>query len=161
MPRTRQGGARGGTPGTPYPNRQDLASQPSLPARVATGQTYGKAQSQLQAQRAVPMAPPRLALAPPGAANGAQVPASGPGAVPGISGPMPGAAGPLHRPTERPSEPVTAGAPVGPGPGPEAVPQGPTSPQNTNLSRMLAQIAQSSGSAAVSQLAQRASAAGQ
>lgn len=30
---------------------------------------------------------------------------------------------PLHAPTERPEEPVTAGAPFGAGPGPEALPQ--------------------------------------
>jgi hypothetical protein len=33
----------------------------------------------------------------------------------------PGAMGPLDRPTERPNEPVTAGSPFGPGPGPEAL----------------------------------------
>jgi len=164
MPRTRQGGQRGGTTGTPYPNRTDIGNQPNLPARVATGQTYGKAQSQLQAQQAVPMAPPRLALPTPGAGGGAIPPPgapTAPGVQPPVQGPLPGSLGALHRPTERPAEPVTAGAPVGPGPGPEAIPQGPTSPQNTNLSRMLAQVAQSSGSAAVSQLAQRAQAAGQ
>jgi hypothetical protein len=69
--------------------------------------------------------------------------------------------GDLHRPTERPSEPVTAGAPIGAGPGPEAIPQGPSSPANTNLSTMLGQLAQQSGSNAIAQLAQRAQAAGQ
>lgn len=33
---------------------------------------------------------------------------------------------PFDRPTERPMEPLTAGLPVGPGPGPEAVGMGPT-----------------------------------
>lgn len=164
MPRTRQGGDRSGTPGQAYPNRTDIQQQPSLPARAAPGQTYGKATQQLNAQKIVPMAPPRVVLPPPVA------PPSGPpgaapqlsaGAAPPSPGPAPGQLGDLHRPTERPNEPVTAGAPVGAGPGPEAIPQGPTSPQNTNLSRTLAQIAQSSHSQAVNQLAQRASAAGQ
>src|SRR5205823_1455053 len=144
MPRTRQGGDRGGTPGKIYPHRTDIANQPSLPARAATNQTYGRAQSQLQAQKTVPMAPPRLALpqpvAPPSGAGTAPVTGS-PGAVPILPPPVPGGAGDLHRPTERPDEPVTAGAPIGAGPGPEAIPQGPTNPVNTNLSRMLAQIA--------------------
>lgn len=163
MPRTRQGGSRNGNPGTSYPNRTDLGSQPSLPARAATNQTYGNAQSQLDAQRTVPMAPAPLSLPPPNPAGGPGSPSPQPGspAAPQQPGPLPGAAGDLHRPTERPGEPVTAGSPLGAGPGPEALPQGPTSPQNTNLSRMLAQIAQSSGSQAIQQLAQRAAAAGQ
>lgn len=164
MPRTRQGGDRSGTPGQNYPNRTDIQQMKSLPARAAPGQTYGKAQQQLQAQKIVPMAPPRLALPTPVSPSGpaGPAPAPSPGAGPLLSpGAAPGAAGDLHRPSERPQEPVTAGAPIGAGPGPEAIPQGPTSPTNTNLSRMLAQIAQSSGSQAVNQLAQRAAAAGQ
>lgn len=161
MPRTRQGGPRGGTPGQTYPNRTDIQAQPNLPARAATGQTYGKAQSQLEAQAAVPMAPPRLALpqAPTTAQGG--MPVSG-GAPPQISqGPAPGALD-LHRPTERPGEPVTAGAPVGAGPGPEALPPGPSNPVvNNNLSSLLASIADSTGSDAVRALAQHAQAAGQ
>src|SRR5205823_10213906 len=110
MPRTRQGGDRAGTPGKTYPNRTDIANQPSLPARAATNQTYGKAQSQLQAQKQVPMAPPRLALpqpvAPPSGAAGA-APVPSPGAAPSLPLPVPGGAGDLHRPSERPDEPVT------------------------------------------------------
>jgi hypothetical protein len=74
---------------------------------------------------------------------------------------MPGGAGDLHRPTERPGEPVTAGAPIGAGPGPEALPQGPTSVNNTNLSAMLQAAASSSGSSALAALAQHAAANGQ
>jgi hypothetical protein len=48
-------------------------------------------------------------------------PAAPPAAVPHREVPMPGSLGPLDAPTARPNEPVTAGAPVGPGPGPEAV----------------------------------------
>lgn len=39
---------------------------------------------------------------------------------------QPGEMGALDRPTERPGEPVTAGLPSGPGPGPEALGLGQT-----------------------------------
>lgn len=161
MARTRAaGGMRAGTPGTAYPNRTDIAAQPSLPARVATDQTYGKAQEQLQAQRTVPMAPP-----PPPTGGAPSAGGQGPGAITGAPAPpaaaVPGGAGDLHRPTERPGEPVTAGAPIGAGPGPEAIPQGPSSVQNTNLSAMLQAAARSSGSQALAALAQHAAANGQ
>jgi hypothetical protein len=68
---------------------------------AATGQTYGKAKEQMDAQRAVPM---------------------GSGAVePSVQRPVPGTLGGLSRRTERPNEPITAGAPFGPGMGPEAM----------------------------------------
>jgi hypothetical protein len=76
-----------------YPNRSDLRGG-KPPKMVATGQTYGKATEQMQSQEAVPMAsaptdtPPRVA---------------------------PGSMGAFNRPTERPDEPVTAGASFGPG----------------------------------------------
>ena len=81
-----------------YPNRTDLRNTAKLPAKAATGQTYGEAGKQIAAQRAVPMAAPPTAVAPT--------------ATPRVS---PGSLGPLNRPTERPMEPVTAGAPFGPG----------------------------------------------
>ena len=161
MPRVRQGGDRSGTPGQGYTNRTDLQVQPSLPARAATDQTYGKAQQQLQAQRTVPMAPPVLNL--PQASGGPPVAPSpgGPPSTPTTPIP-PGAFGDLHRPTERPGEPVTAGSPLGAGPGPEAIPAGPANPDmNSNLSALLGSLAQSSGSAALTALAQHAQAAGQ
>lgn len=42
-------------------------------------------------------------------------------AGPAPQAPIPGGAGPLLRPTERPGEPITAGMPIGPGPGKEAL----------------------------------------
>lgn len=80
-----------------YPNRSDLRNSAKLPAKAATGQTYGEAGKQMQAQRAVPMAAPPTPTPPP---------------QPRVA---PGSMGPLNRPTERPNEPVTAGAPFGPG----------------------------------------------
>lgn len=155
-----RGGMVPGRPGGSYPNRSDLTKQPSVPARVATGQTYGKAQQQLQAMRTVPMRPPPPTPAPQG--PGQPQPVGG-GAPPAGGGfPIaPGGLGPLAGPTRRPWEPVTSGAPVGRGPGPEALPQGPANPQNSNLSDMLNQAAQVTGSSVIAQLAQRAAVAGQ
>ena len=84
-----------------YPNRSDLRNSAKLPAKAATGQTYGEAGKQMQAQRAVPMAAPPTDVAPTATPQQPRV--------------APGSMGPLSRPTERPNEPVTAGAPFGPG----------------------------------------------
>lgn len=71
-----------------------MLDQKPLPVQTPTGQPYGQAGMQQAAQRAVPVAPQPV--------------------------PMPGALA-FDRPTERPGEPVTHGAPVGPGAGPEAL----------------------------------------
>ena len=65
--------------------------------QAATGQTYGEAGKQMAAQRAVPMGAP-------------------PTEAPQIQRPVPGTLGALTRPTERPMEPITAGANFGAGP---------------------------------------------
>ena len=68
-----------------------------MAVQAATGQTYGEAGKQMAAQRAVPMgAPPTKARQ--------------------VQRPVPGTLGSLTRPTERPSEPITAGANFGAGP---------------------------------------------
>jgi hypothetical protein len=69
---------------------------------AARGQTYGKRKQQEEAQRAVPMrqAPTDVAA----------------------KRPIPSAPGSLVAPTQRPQEPITAGAPFGEGPGPEMMP---------------------------------------
>ena len=76
-----------------YPQRTDLNMTPT----AAPGQTYGEAGAQIAAQRAVPMGAPAAPTTP-------SAPTSTPGQY-----------GPLDRPTDRPNEPVTAGAPFGPG----------------------------------------------
>lgn len=86
--------------GTNYPNRSDLRNAARVPVRAATGQTYGEAGKQMQAQRAMPIA----------AAPGDQVAA--------VPRPIPGSLGAFSRPTERPGEPITAGADFGAGPNP-------------------------------------------
>lgn len=107
--RANNGGPVTGTVGTTYPNRTDLTQAPT----AARNQPYGQAGQQIAAQRAVP-----LPAAPP--VQGA------PGSPPGG-----GAAGPFARPSDtpsltdpsqRPDEPLEAGLPFGPGPGPQ---QGP------------------------------------
>jgi len=103
MPRTGKGGLRQGTPGTAYGNRTDL----NLPKTTVPNQEYGKATQQMAAQSAVPMASSPQSSALPDAAQPKQ-------AV------TPGSLSFLH-PTERPSEPITAGINQGPGPGAEAI----------------------------------------
>ena len=80
--------------------------------QAATGQTYGEAGKQMAAQRAVPMAAP-------------------PTEAPQVQRPVPGTLGSLTRPTERPMEPITAGANFGAGPNAIAagipIPQSPDS----------------------------------
>ena len=69
--------------------------------QAATGQTYGEAGKQMAAQRAVPMGSAPTDVAPTATPR-----------------PVPGTLGSLTRPTERPTEPITAGAPFGMGPSP-------------------------------------------
>lgn len=83
-----------------YPNRSDLRNPASRQVRF-TGQTYGEGAQQARSQQAVaPGSAPMTVQAQQMAAQQA---------------PRPGAK-PLLRPTERPSEPITAGADFGPGP---------------------------------------------
>jgi hypothetical protein len=85
-----------------YPNRSDLRNPAKkMAAKAAPGQTYGEAGKQVAAQRAVPMAAPPTDVAPVATPQQPRV--------------APGSMGPLSRPTERPNEPLTAGAPFGPG----------------------------------------------
>lgn len=106
----RRGGRRSGTPGTAYSNRTDL----QVPMAAASGQQYGQRSQQMAAQRAIPIARPSTDAV-------ASASASGPGAPSPAPGPLPGQVTPLDAPTQRPGEPLTAGLPVGAGPGPEAL----------------------------------------
>lgn len=96
MPRNGRGGRRSGTPGKAYAQRSDLNTQPrAQPVRTTSADTYGDATRQQAAQQAVPL------------------PQQPPPPAPGQLG--------FTEPTRRPSEPITAGLPMGPGPGPEAL----------------------------------------
>ena len=98
-PRARQG------------NRTDLTQEP---VTAATGQEYGEASAQRQAEAAVPIgstptdAPPADMTA-----DTTPRPAPKPQVQPGTL--------PWLHPTNRPDEPVTTGLPFGPGAGPEAL----------------------------------------
>lgn len=84
-----------------YSNRTDLQNPTKKVARqAAKGQGYGEAGKQLASQQVVPMAPPPT------------VAGSAPSAV------APGSLGAFNRPSERPNEPLTAGASFGAGPTP-------------------------------------------
>lgn len=97
------GGPRTGTPGKRYPNRTDLNTP-------APSQQYGQRVAQERAMAAIPLSPPR----------GPNV--GGVGAAPGQPAPTPPTpVTDLFAPTTRPDEPVTSGANLGPGAGPEAI----------------------------------------
>lgn len=109
MPR---GGKRTGTPGKSYSNRSDLA----VPMSAASGQAYGAKAEQMAAQRAIPIARPATDAVPQGGP-----PSAAPAGPPGPPMPQPGQVTSLGAPSMRPDEPVTAGMPMGAGPGLEAL----------------------------------------
>jgi hypothetical protein len=76
----------------------DTSYDQSPAMMAARGQTYGKRQEQMEAQRAVPMG---------------RSPVEAP-----VARPRPAAPGSFVAPTQRPNEPITAGAPFGAGVGP-------------------------------------------
>lgn len=87
------GGTRTAKAGATYANRSDLNGSADA--------TYGDGVNAEVVRTATPNTP-----RPP-------APTSGGGGMVG-----PGAIGPLDAPTDRPDEPLTAGLPIGPGPGP-------------------------------------------
>jgi len=113
MPRG-HGGSRDGTPGTSYPNRSDL----SKPKQVAIpGQGYGVQAQQIADQQALPVASSSTATPPVSAPETT----SSPGLAAAAAFEMPQGLTPVDAPTERPTEPLTAGIQSGPGPGPEVL----------------------------------------
>lgn len=73
-----------------YSNRTDLQQQG---VKTGPSETYGDRVSSERSQQQMPL--------------------------PQVPGPVPGERGSFLRPSENPAEPVTAGLPLGPGPGPE------------------------------------------
>lgn len=101
-----RGGKRVGGKGKSYGQRTDL----NAVAPASSQRPFGEQAQQMRSMAAVPVAPSPTA------------------AAPGIEGMLAGFGGlpqtqPLDRPTERPGEPLTAGVPFGPGPGPEMIPR--------------------------------------
>jgi hypothetical protein len=122
------------------PNRTDLTgdSRSQEPITVATGQPYGDATKQRNAQRAVPIGTPPTP----------QPPAQAPVPQPHVAQPSPGPGElPFLDATQRPNEPVTAGLPFGPGPGPAPMPATPT------LSQSMLEAATHGGSDALANMA--------
>lgn len=119
MPRKRQSPS-------PYPNRSDLQTATSA---VPTGQAYGARQATEQSLKVVPIAGAS------GPGGGGSQPPSPPGPIDAATN-MPPPQGGLGAPTARPNEPVTAGLPVGAGPGPEGIPQ-PIAPSGPDPDLML------------------------
>lgn len=138
-------------------------TQSGAPAQAPVappGQTYGEGERQLESQRRMPL--PSGSPPIPGATGGAG--GAGPaGPAPAPQMPMaqkmaralqameamnPG--GNLYQPTQRPSEPITAGMPMGAGPGPEALSTG------DRTTRTLQLLADVTGDPRFAQLADRA-----
>ena len=99
-----RGGARAGTPGKAYPNRTDMHQ----PIRAPSGGEYGSVKASIDAQKVIPL--PTANNAPVQQGQAAQ---PGPVIAPGSMD--------FEAPSQRPSEPVTAGLPDSAGPGPEAL----------------------------------------
>lgn len=100
MPR---GGQRKGAPGKAYPNRTDMHQPPRAPS----GGEYGSMKQSIDSQKVIPLP----------TANSAPVQQAVPSMAPTLA---PGDLA-FDAPSDRPSEPVTAGLAVGAGPGPEVL----------------------------------------
>lgn len=147
-------------------NRTDLLTPPPAspveapgqpngqPIQVPTGLPYGENQQLTQAQQAVPLGAAPIAPANPPGVNGGGDPTAALQAARQFQMPQ---NPPLERRTERPTEPVTAGLP--------GQPPGQTPPvasaAQPGMAALIGRMAQASGSAALSQLAQRAQTLGQ
>lgn len=135
MPRKAR--ARPTASGGAYANRTDL-QVPNQPVKVATGQPYGEAKKMADAQAAVPLPDNAGALD--------SLLATATATPPPVGG--------LGRMTDAPTEPVTAGLPIGPGPGPEAVQIG--RPQRASVGDTLRLLASATGDPMFEQLAAEA-----
>lgn len=124
----------------PRRNRTDLppVAAPGGPAQAPvsyTGGPYGSRKRNEEAQRVAPL-PDRSTDTLVAAAERAQQAAGGRGGQPDLAAFVeaaqqvqpPPQGGLFAAPSSRPAEPVTAGLPVGPGPGPEALPAMPEGP---------------------------------
>jgi hypothetical protein len=147
--------------------RKTMTGQTAMPIKPVTGAGYGQgvAQSQMQRQMPAPKAPqvpaiqtrtapsaqPRMNL--PLANAAAPAPQNAP-ARPDImqmAQQLRGQAGVLGAPSARPSEPVTAGLPVGPGSGPQVLAQ----PYGSPIADVLRRVARATGDTYLEQLISR------
>jgi hypothetical protein len=104
------------------------------PAQAPKGEDYGEANAMLERQQAQPIA---------GAATGNPSPGTTTKIAPGsqTTGPLagmgPGQIPSLADPSAFPDEPITAGLPGGPGPGPEALRSAAFGPQELSVMRAI------------------------
>jgi hypothetical protein len=148
--------------------RKTMTGQTAMPVKPVTGAGYGQgvAQSRLQQQmpapratvptiqaRSGPSAQPRVATPPVAPAGATPQTASAPARpdLMQIAQQLRGQAGILSAPTARPSEPVTAGLPLGPGPGPQALAQ----PYGNPIGDVLRRVARATGDTHLEQLIMR------
>lgn len=102
-----------------------LSQRTDQPIRQVTGLPYGQAGALVAQQQGAPMS----------------------------ATPAPPSVTPLHAPTQRPGQPVTAGAAAGAGPGPEALtPSAVGMPAGGAISQALARVAASDNSGLFAQL---------
>lgn len=136
-----------------HSQRTDGGPAQTIRSLPQAGYGENKAFTDLQRQAPVPATGP-VAPAQPG----------GPGG-PGGPAPMPDRSGevtPFSAPTARPDEPVTAGVPIGPGPGPEALTLPQQSPQSSygSLVDILSGLSASDMTGSMAALQQQATALG-
>lgn len=110
-------------------------------AQYMAGGQYGEGQEMMDLQTSAPMSK-APAAAPPRPSS------------PGARGAMPAGPGvtPLFAPTQRPDEPITAGAPFGPGPGPAQA----SRPAPTSFASTLAKLVPYDSDGSISRLYQTA-----
>lgn len=123
-----------------HPGRPDL--EQGQPIRTPTGVQYGEVSKLRQAQQAAPLA----SAPPPPKPDFSKIVAAAQA--------MPFPSQSLGAPTERPHEPITAGVPVGAGPGPEVLARPTGAP---TAAAMFARLAQATGDPAMAALAAQAS----
>lgn len=101
-----------------------------MPISPVAGQEYGASQQQMQLERSLPTPnlrneplPPTTVPQPAGAAPPAPGGAAADphAAALAAAAALRGQTGLLQQPSTRPNEPITAGLPIGPGPGPEVL----------------------------------------
>lgn len=149
-----------GASGAPAPaSVPNPAAQHPQGARVPTDLPYGQHQALMNAQHAMPVAG-HAGPGSPAAPGQGPLPPDHPAVLQAAQNFTPPIQ-PLTRPSERPFEPVTSGAAGGPGPGPEALSITQPIAQQQSVSLLLQKAAAATNSPVLSQMAQRAAAAGQ
>lgn len=132
-----------GNPQTSYPDAPTKAGPAEQPVRAPTGMPYGANQQLRQSQQAVPLP------------QGAEPPKPNMASVLGDAAALRFPDSRLGDPSSFPREPVTAGLPVGAGPGPEVMGQRPNA-----AATVLRILADSTGDADLRELARAAESLG-